>query len=103
MPYHMLDTDLEQLRLAANSYLYDERISLLRQTILDLLSNFPLRRKRWAKVIVLAFGLDGKGSRTYEQIGKELGCSRKRIYQIRCSALRMLRRPDRARELREFV
>jgi RNA polymerase primary sigma factor len=43
------------------------------------------------RVLVMRFGFDGEGSRTFRQIGNELGISRQRAQQIEAGALRRLR------------
>lgn len=50
-----------------------------------------LLTEREAHILVLRYGLDGNGKRTYEQIGKEYGVTRERIRQIVHKALRKLR------------
>ncbi len=42
-------------------------------------------------VLTLRFGLDGSGTRTLEQVGKEIGVTRERARQIEVSALKRLR------------
>jgi RNA polymerase sigma factor (sigma-70 family) len=54
-------------------------------------------------VLSLRFGLDGKGPKTLEHVGEELGLSRARILQIENKALRKLRHPSRASGLKEFL
>lgn len=41
-------------------------------------------------ILVLRYGLDGNGKRTYEQIGREYQVTRERIRQIEMKALRKL-------------
>ncbi len=59
---------------------------------------------REQKVINMRFGL-GKYSRehTLDECGVELGVSRERLRQIESKALRKLRHPSRADNLREFI
>lgn len=56
------------------------------------------------KIINMRFGL-GEYSRIYtlDECGKEVGCDRERIRQIEARALRKLRHPSRAGNLREFI
>ena len=48
-------------------------------------------RERERKILYLYFGLDGQGTLTYEEIGKQLGVTRERIVQIVQRALGKLR------------
>lgn len=59
---------------------------------------------REQKIINMRFGL-GEYSRIYtlDECGKEVGCGRNRIRQIEQKALRKLRHPSRAGNLREFI
>lgn len=55
------------------------------------------------KVLTLRFGLDGKGYRTLEEAGAELGVTRERIRQIESRVLSMMRYPHRSRNLWQFL
>ena len=57
-------------------YNFDEKIELL-----------PEREKI---IIKLRFGIDGKGSKSLEEVGKEFGVTRERIRQIEAKGLRKL-------------
>lgn len=57
---------------------------------------------REQRVLTLRFGLEDGRTRTYEEVGKEVGVTRERIRQIETKALRKLRYPSRARALRGF-
>lgn len=50
-----------------------------------------LLTEREAHILVLRYGLDGNGKRTYEQIGREYQVTRERIRQIEHKAFRKLR------------
>lgn len=67
------------------------------ETALSSLSD----RERW--VVELHFGLRENRSHTLEEMGREAGVTRARIYQIETKALRKLRHPTRARALAEFL
>jgi RNA polymerase primary sigma factor len=54
-------------------------------------------------VIKLRFGLYDGRSRTLEEVGKEFDITRERIRQIEAKALRKLRHPSRARQLKGFI
>lgn len=74
-----------------------ERI-VAREEILDRLSAMlQTLTPREEAVLTLRFGLDGKGERTWEEIGNYLGVTRERPRQIVAKALRRLRHPHRAK------
>ena len=54
-------------------------------------------------VIKLRFGLYDGRTRTLEEVGKEFDITRERIRQIEAKALRKLRHPSRARQLKGFM
>ena len=58
---------------------------------------------REAQILRLRFGLEGDTPQTLEQVGKALGLSRERIRQIERQALRQLRQPQFAHQLRDFL
>lgn len=58
---------------------------------------------REAKVLKLRFGLEDGQDRTLEEVGNKLGVTRERARQIQAEALRKLRHPSRARELKEYL
>lgn len=60
-------------------------------------SRFP---DRVALMLRKRFGLDGGGGCTLVAVGKELGVSPERVRQMEAKALRLLRKPKNARELR---
>lgn len=53
-------------------------------------------------VIVQRFGLDGRDSRTLEEIAQQYGVSRERIRQIEVKALRKLKSSEAVQKLRGF-
>jgi RNA polymerase sigma factor (sigma-70 family) len=64
----------------------------------DLVATLTAREQR---IVRERFGLDGKGERTLQEIGRGLSLTRERIRQIEKEALRKLRAPVRARRLRD--
>lgn len=54
-------------------------------------------------VLRLRFGLGGKEPQTAEAVGRKLGVSRQRIYEIESKTLRKLRHPSRSRKLKDFL
>jgi len=73
---------------------------LLREKIEEVLDTLPPRE---ARILRLRFGLDNGHSYTLEEVGEKFGLTRERIRQIESKALRRLRHPRRARQLREYV
>jgi len=59
-------------------------------------------KERERAIIEMKFGLDGKGERTFEEIGQVLGINRARAYQIKEQALRKLRHPARSGKIKDF-
>jgi len=74
---------------------------MLKEEILALLDT--MRDPRAKQVIIRRFGLDGEGSHTLEEVGREFGVLRERIRQIEAKALRKLRHPSRARYLADYL
>jgi RNA polymerase primary sigma factor len=58
---------------------------------------------REARVLRLRFGLSGERAYTLEEVGQKFGLTRERIRQIEGRALRRLRHPRRARQLRDYL
>jgi len=54
-------------------------------------------------VLRLRFGLNDGNEYTLEEVGQKFGVTRERIRQIEGHALRQLRHPRRARELKEYL
>lgn len=73
---------------------------LLTEEVRRVINKLPDRER---KIIIGRYGLDGKGEKTLEQIGVELGVTRERIRQIEAVALRKLRHPHLGRKLRGYL
>jgi RNA polymerase primary sigma factor len=74
--------------------------NLLREKMNDVLGTLSPRE---ARVLRLRFGLDNGHPYTLEEVGQKFGLTRERIRQIEGRALRRLRHPCRARQLREYL
>lgn len=78
-------------------YAYD---NLLREKIEAVLSTLTPRE---ARILRLRFGLQNGRCYTLEEVGQKFGLTRERIRQIEGRALRRLRHPRRARQLRDYL
>ncbi len=58
---------------------------------------------REAKVLRMRFGIEMNTDHTLEEVGKQFDVTRERIRQIEAKALRKLRHPSRAEQLRSFL
>jgi RNA polymerase primary sigma factor len=58
---------------------------------------------REARILRLRFGLENGRTYTLEEVGEKFGLTRERIRQIEGKALRRLRHPMRARQLKEYL
>jgi RNA polymerase primary sigma factor len=74
--------------------------SLLKEKLEEILSTLTPRE---ARVLRLRFGLDDGTIYTLEEVGKKFGLTRERIRQIEGRALRQLRHPTRARQLKDYL
>jgi RNA polymerase primary sigma factor len=74
--------------------------SMLKDKLEEVLSSLTPRE---ARVLRLRFGLDDGNSYTLEEVGQKFGLTRERIRQIEGRALRQLRQPRRARQLKEYL
>jgi RNA polymerase primary sigma factor len=74
--------------------------SMLKEKIDEVLGTLTPRE---ARVLRLRFGLDTGVPFTLEEVGEKFGLTRERIRQIEGKALRRLRHPRRARQLKEYL
>ncbi len=73
---------------------------LLSEKVQDVLETLPPRE---ARILRLRFGLENGRTYTLEEVGEKFGLTRERIRQIESKALRRLRHPRRARQLKEYL
>ena len=73
---------------------------MLRERVEEVLETLPPRE---ARILKLRFGLEDGRTYTLEEVGLKFGLTRERIRQIESKALRRLRHPRRARQLRDYV
>ncbi len=74
--------------------------SMLKEKIDEVLGTLTPRE---ARILRLRFGLDTGVPYTLEEVGEKFGLTRERIRQIEGKALRRLRHPRRARQLKEYL
>ncbi|MEZ0395064.1 MAG: sigma-70 family RNA polymerase sigma factor [Anaerolineales bacterium] len=74
--------------------------NMLKEKIDEILGTLSPRE---ARVLRLRFGLDDGTAYTLEEVGEKFGLTRERIRQIEGKALRRLRHPRRARQLKEYL
>jgi RNA polymerase primary sigma factor len=74
--------------------------NLLREKIEEVLTTLSPRE---ARILRLRFGLHNGRPYTLEEVGQKFGLTRERIRQIEGKALRRLRHPRRARQLRDYL
>ena len=74
--------------------------SMLKEKIDEVLGTLTARE---ARILRLRFGLDTGVPFTLEEVGEKFGLTRERIRQIEGKALRRLRHPRRARQLKEYL
>src|SRR5690606_30517868 len=58
---------------------------------------------REEKVLRMRFGIGEKSDHTLEEVGQDFDVTRERIRQIEAKALRKLRHPTRAKQLKPFI
>jgi RNA polymerase primary sigma factor len=74
--------------------------SMLRDKINEVLNTLSPRE---ARILRLRFGLDSERPYTLEEVGDKFGLTRERIRQIEGKALRQLRHPHKARQLKDYL
>ena len=74
--------------------------SMLKEKVNEVLESLTPRE---ARILRLRFGLDDGNAYTLEEVGEKFGLTRERIRQIEGKALRRLRHPLRARQLKEYL
>lgn len=74
--------------------------ALLQEQLREVLSTLPPREQ---EVLKMRFGLEDGYSLTLEEVGLYFEVTRERIRQIEAKALRRLRHPKRAKQLKDFV
>jgi RNA polymerase primary sigma factor len=74
--------------------------NMLREKIEEVLATLSPRE---ARILRLRFGLDNGRTYTLEEVGQKFGLTRERIRQIEGKALRRLRHPRRARQLKDYL
>jgi RNA polymerase primary sigma factor len=73
---------------------------MLKEKVNEILESLSPRE---ARILRLRFGLDDGNPYTLEEVGEKFGLTRERIRQIEGKALRRLRHPLRARQLKEYL
>lgn len=74
--------------------------NMMEQKVHEVLSTLSPRE---ARILRLRFGLENGRYYTLEEVGEKFGLTRERIRQIEGKALRRLRHPLRARQLRDYA
>ena len=74
--------------------------NMLREKVEEVLATLSPRE---ARILRLRFGLDNGRTYTLEEVGQKFGLTRERIRQIEGKALRRLRHPRRARQLKDYL
>jgi RNA polymerase primary sigma factor len=73
---------------------------LLSEELQSALDSLDERRRL---VLEMHYGLNGQAKHTLEEIGEHLGVTRERVRQIEMKAMRILRRPEHRRKLRDYM
>ena len=77
-----------------------QAISVFQEKLSEVLGSLTEREE---KVLRLRFGLGDGYPRTLEEVGSVFNVTRERVRQIEAKALRKMRHPTRARELKPFL
>ena len=72
----------------------------LKERLFDELDTLKERERQ---VIIMRYGLDGKGQKTLAEIGKVFNITRERVRQIEAKSLRKLRQPARSKKFVSYV
>ena len=73
---------------------------MMRDKIIEVLATLSPRE---ARILRMRFGLDGGQDYTLEEVGLKFGLTRERIRQIEGKALRQLRNPHKASQLKDYL
>ncbi len=73
---------------------------MMREKINEVLATLSPRE---ARILRMRFGLDRGRTYTLEEVGLKFGLTRERIRQIEGKALRQLRHPHKARQLKDYL
>jgi RNA polymerase sigma factor (sigma-70 family) len=86
--------------LPAGSYDVEGAAAELRKRVLEVVGSLTEREQT---ILKARFGLGALPAQTLSQVGKTIGRSAGRVGQIEARALRKLRHPSRATQLRRFI
>jgi RNA polymerase primary sigma factor len=75
-------------------------VNLLREDILDVLSELPPRERR---IICLRFGLEDGECHTFRDVGQIIGVTHERVRQLEASAIKRLRKSGAFSKLRRYL
>lgn len=95
LPMEQIEALIDERKSVSIEHEIIERLGLEQAVFNSLLKLGP----REAEVLVLRFGLDGRGSRTLEEAGEILSVTRERVRTIEEHALKYLRHPVRNQAL----
>ena len=73
---------------------------MLKNTVREILEEFD---PRLAQVLIMRYGLDGKGVRTLAEIGQEFNLTRERIRQLEAKAIVKLRKKKYYEKLKDYA